>query len=102
MSPQICQMASYLFACFVLTAIPERDSRRSLASQTNLRSCRHCALTFCEAQGPLKMNRQLTFWAAKRRLNTRLPREGGEEEKAVDGSVAYKYEENEEQAAAEH
>lgn len=48
------------------------------------------------------MNRQLTFWAAKRRLNTRLPREGGEEEKAVDGGVAYKYEENEEQAAAEH
>lgn len=35
-------MASYLFACFVLTATPERDSR----SQTNLRSCRHCALTF--------------------------------------------------------
>lgn len=47
----------------------------------------------------MKMNRQLTFWAAKRSLNMpRLPREAVES----GGSVARRGRANEEQAAGEH
>lgn len=92
-----------LFICMFCS---DRNSRKGFAALARFTDQFKELQTLCfdilRGTGPLKMNRQLTFWAAKRRLNTRLPREGGEEEKAVDGGVAYKYEENEEQAAAEH
>lgn len=74
MSPQICQMASYLFACFVLTAIPERDSR-SLGSQTILRSCRHCALTFSR-QRPIENEQTIDILGSEAKAEHASPQGG--------------------------
>lgn len=95
-------MASYLFACFVLTATPERDSR----SQTNLRSCRHCALTFSRHRA-IENEQTIDILGSEAKAEHASPqgrREGGEEEKAKEdgGKEGVVYEENEEQAAAEH